>query len=69
MNIKKKHNVPLHVCKGCGSCYAAEKRLENLIKESVRYPERFKEGVYARPEVLKSLEKESFFKNENKSKI
>lgn len=55
----KKHDVPLHICRGCGKCYASDKRLENLIKGAVRYPERFKEGVCARPEVLRALEEEA----------
>jgi len=48
-----------HVCLGCGSCYRKEVALEKLVKESVRNPERFKKGVYARQEVLKALEEES----------
>lgn len=55
---KKRHDVPLHICRGCGKCNYRDKDVEELIRECVRFPERFKEGVYAKPEVLKALEEE-----------
>jgi len=57
--MTNKHNVPLHICKGCGKCYSKEKALDDLVKECVKYPERFREGLYARPEVIQALEESS----------
>jgi hypothetical protein len=57
--MTNKHNVPLHICKGCGKCSYKEKSLEDLIKECVKYPDRFREGLYARPEVIRALEESS----------
>ncbi len=56
--VKKRHEVSLHICGGCGKCNYRDGDLEDLIRECVKFPERFKEGVYARPEVLKALEEE-----------
>ena len=53
----KKQDLPQHVCRGCGKCYTKGKNWEDLIKDYVKHPNRFKEGVCAKPEVLSALEK------------
>jgi hypothetical protein len=55
----KKHDVPLHVCKGCGKCSTKGKSWDDLVKEFVKHPDRFTEGVCAKPEVLDALKKDS----------
>jgi len=58
-NPKRLHNVPLHVCEGCGKCNYRDMSVDELIKQCVRHPDRLKKGVYARPEVLEALEEEA----------
>ncbi len=65
---RRRHDVPLHVCRGCGKCNFREKDLETLIRKCVRFPERLREGVYARPEVLEALEEEEAEKGERRAK-